>query len=156
MALRRDARSLDIAYGFIEYAYAIRIKCLCLPARSTNLLQPLDVDLWSVCSRMLKGLDNAPRRGITGVDKGLFIQIFQEARKMFTNRLCRIALRSTGIYPHNPDAVLKSLPELNADENRIDTPASDESTSACSGDRSNSEDTTSKANARLVTSHNPS
>ena len=48
------------------------------------------------------------------------MQLFQEARKeVFTNRLCRSAFRSTGIYPYNPDAVLKNLPELNADENRI-------------------------------------
>ena len=46
---------------------------------------------------------------------------------MFTNRLCRSAFRSTGIYPYNPDAVLKNLPELNADENRITlVPAPDE------------------------------
>ena len=59
-------------------------------------------------------LDNASRRGITGVDKELFMQLFQ-ARKVFTNRLCRSAF-STGIYPYNP---LKNLPELKPDENRI-------------------------------------
>ena len=31
------------SHEFIEYAYAYRIKCLCLPAHSTHLLQPLDV-----------------------------------------------------------------------------------------------------------------
>jgi len=55
-------------------------------------------------------LDNASRRGITGVDKELFMQLFQEARKeVFTNRLCRSAFRSTGIYPYNP---LKTFPNL--------------------------------------------
>jgi hypothetical protein len=48
------------------------------------------------------------------------MQLFQEARKeVFTNRLCRSAFRSTGIYPYNPEAVLKNLPELKPDENRI-------------------------------------
>jgi len=43
-------------------------------------------------------LDNDSRRGITGVDKELFMQLSPEARKVFTNRLCRSAFRSTGIY----------------------------------------------------------
>ena len=43
---------------------------------------------------------------------------------MFTNRLCRSAFRSTGIYPYNPDAVLKNLPELDADRIAGGTPAS--------------------------------
>ena len=47
------------------------------------------------------------------------MQLFQEARKeVFTNRP-RSAFRSTGIYPYNPEAVLKNLPELKPDENRI-------------------------------------
>jgi len=63
---------------------------------------------------------NASRRGITGVDKELFKQLFQEARKeVFTHRLCRCAFRSTGIYPYNPEAVLKNLPELKPGENCI-------------------------------------
>jgi len=48
------------------------------------------------------------------------MQLFQEARKeVFTNRLCRSAFCSTGIYPYNHEAVLKNLPELKPDENRI-------------------------------------
>jgi len=66
--------------------------------------------------RNTQGLDNASRRGITGVDKELFMQLFQEARKeVFTNWLCRSAF-STGIYPYNP---FKNLPEFEPDENRI-------------------------------------
>ena len=38
-----DAHESHIIYESIEYAYAHRIKCLCLPAHSTHLLQPLDV-----------------------------------------------------------------------------------------------------------------
>ena len=43
----------------------------------------------------------------------------QEVRKeLFTNRLCR-AFRATGIYPYNPAAMLKFLPELKANEDRV-------------------------------------
>ena len=134
-----DGHDSHITYEFIEYAYAHRNKCLCLPAHSTQLLQPLDIVTFGrYAAEYSKSLDNASRYGITGVDKELFMQLFQEARKgVFTNRLCRSAFRSTGIYPYNPDAVLKNLPELNADENRIGTrppttpsPTSDESASA--------------------------
>ena len=74
-----------------------------------------------ICCRIFKSFRQCiTRRGITDVDKELFMQLFQEARKeAFTNRLWRSAFRSTGIYPYNPDAVLKNLPGLNADENRI-------------------------------------
>ena len=45
------------------------------------------------------------------------MQLFQEARKeLFANRLRRSASR---IYPYNLEAVLKNLPELKPDENRI-------------------------------------
>ena len=112
-----DGHDSHITYEFIEYAYAHRNKCLCLPAHSTHLLQPLDIVTFSrYAAEYSKALDNASRHGITGVDKELFMQLFQEARKgVFTNRLRRSAFRSTGIYPYNPDAVLKNLPELNAD-----------------------------------------
>ena len=112
-----------------------------MPTHSTHLLQPLDVVTFGqYAAEYSKALDNASRRGITGVDKELFMQLFQEAHKeVFTNRLCRSAFRSTGIYPYNPDAILKNLPELNADENCIGThpptapsPTPDESTSTTS------------------------
>jgi hypothetical protein len=67
-------------------------------------------------------LDNASRRGVTGIDKELFMQLFQEARReVFTNRLCRSAFRSTGIHLYNPEAVLKNIPELKTTENSIGT-----------------------------------
>jgi len=48
------------------------------------------------------------------------MQLFQEAcKEVSTNRLCRSAFRSTGIYLYNSEAVLKNLPELKPDENRI-------------------------------------
>jgi hypothetical protein len=58
------------------------IKCLCLPAHSTHLLQPLDVVIFGrLAAEYSTALGNASRRGITGVDKELFMQLFQEARK---------------------------------------------------------------------------
>jgi len=85
-----DGHESHLTYDFIEYAYAHRIKCLCLPAHSTHLLQPLDVVIFGrLAAEYSTVLDNASRRGITGVDKELFMQLFQEAHKeVFTNCLC--------------------------------------------------------------------
>jgi hypothetical protein len=127
-----DGHESHITYEFIEYANVHRIICLCLPAHSAHLLQPLDVVIFGrYAAEYSKVLDNASRRGVTGINKELFMQLFQEApREVFTNRLCRSAFRSTGIHPYNPDAVLKNIPELKTTENRIGTPpAPDGSTS---------------------------
>ena len=59
------------------------------------------------------------QRGITGIDKEYFLELFQVAEKsVLTPRLCRTAFRKTGVYPYNPQAVLKDLPELRTHENR--------------------------------------
>ena len=101
-----------ITYELTEYAYVHRIKCLCLLAHRTPLLQPLDVVTFGQhAAESSKALVSVSHRGITYVDKEIFMQLFQEARtEVFTNRLCRSAFRSTGIYPYNPKAVLRTFP----------------------------------------------
>jgi hypothetical protein len=95
-----------------------------LPTHSTHLLQPLDIVIFSrYAVEYSKALDNALHRGVNGIDKELFMQLFQEARReVFTNRLCRSAFRSTDIHPFNYNAVLKNIPELKTTENHISRP----------------------------------
>lgn len=111
-----------ITWELIEFALARRIVCFCLPPHPTHLLQPLDVGLFGPYAvAYSRVMDDASRRGVTGVDKCLFMENFQIARKeMMTERHCRSAFRQAGIYPFNPDRVIKELSERKANEARID------------------------------------
>ena len=55
-------------------------------------MQELDVVIFGqYAAEYSKALDNASRRGITGIGKALFIELFQEARtEVFTNRLSEV------------------------------------------------------------------
>lgn len=84
---------------------------ICMPAHSSNKLQPLDVG----CFRSLKGaysdlVKQKMSLGVSYIDKLDFLQIFPEARKSaFTIENIQNSFAGTGLVPFNPDRVLSKL-----------------------------------------------
>jgi len=96
-----DGHESHIIYEFVEHAYAHRIKCLCLPVHSTHLLQPLDVVTFGqYAAEYSKALDNASRRGITGVDKELLSSSFKKRAKWCSQIDCVEVLSVQLAYIH--------------------------------------------------------
>ena len=73
--------------------------CLCLPAHSTHLLQPLDVGVFGPLKQNYKTLLAAKTRFTTyNIDKADFISLIQKARQQgITSRNIQSALRATYI-----------------------------------------------------------
>jgi hypothetical protein len=84
---------------------------ICMPAHSSNKLQPLDVG----CFRSLKDVYGDLVRqkmqlGISHIDKLDFLKIFPEARKSaFTAENIQNSFTATGLVPFDPDRVLGKL-----------------------------------------------
>jgi hypothetical protein len=67
-------------------------------------------------------LADIQQEGITGVDKILFLGIFQKARTIvFTERNIRGAFRGSDLFPLNPAKVLDKLPQPSPSANNSDS-----------------------------------
>jgi hypothetical protein len=108
-----DGHESHITWEFIAYALSCKIICLCLPPHSFHNTQPLDVGVFSPYEGAYsQALANIQQQGITGVDKILFLEIFQTARAIaFTERNIRRAFRGAGLFPLNPTKVLDRIPK---------------------------------------------
>jgi hypothetical protein len=87
------------------------IICICMPAHSSHLLQPLDVGCFGPLKRAYGGLIIAKMRlGFHHINKHDFLKAYPEARdKVFTIQNTQSGFRATGIVPYNPEEVLKRL-----------------------------------------------
>jgi hypothetical protein len=85
------------------------IICICMPAHSSHLLQPLDVGCFGPLKRAYGGLIEAKQRlGFHHIDKHDFLQAYPTARsEVFSIQNIQSGFRATGIHPYDPDEVLK-------------------------------------------------
>jgi hypothetical protein len=94
---------------------------LCMPAHSSHLLQPLDVECFSVLKRALV---EYMRLGINHIHKIEFLTAFKAARnEAITDSNVRSGFAATGLVPFDPEQVLCTIsrpltpPELRAATN---------------------------------------
>jgi hypothetical protein len=115
---------------FIEYCHDNKILLFVSPPHATHTLQPLDVV-------MFKPLSNAystelagylqDSHGLLNLTKGDFFPLFWSSwNSVFKPPLIKRSFEATGIYPPNPDAVLKRFAKEASD--------SDSSQSVLSGE----------------------
>ena len=99
-----DGHSSHMTNEFIDLAYANKVELLYLPAHSTHLLQPLDVNYFGVIKKKYRSaLVDKLFRGESQIKIRDFFDIFYSARQeTLTPRVCREAFRKTGISPLNP------------------------------------------------------
>jgi hypothetical protein len=96
---------------FINFCGSNRIYLMTYPPRSTHSLQPLDVGIFSPLathySNQLEDYLHACQ-GLSSITKRDFFRLFWPRwEKVVSQQNIESAWKSTGIYPRNPEIVLK-------------------------------------------------
>lgn len=101
---------------FIKYCEDHHIIPFGLPPNLTHLLQPLDVVVFQPLKHYhAKALDVMVRDGLVNITKLEFLSCIQEVRKQaFKESTILSAFRKTGIWPFNPQLVIRILEERQA------------------------------------------
>jgi hypothetical protein len=87
------------------------IICICMPAHSSHLLQPLDVGCFGPLKREYGKLVKVKMRlGFNHINKLDFLKAYPATRKqVFTIQNIQSGFRAAGILPFDPNEVLKEL-----------------------------------------------
>ena len=108
-----DGHWSHITFPFIQFCVDHDIHLLCLPAHSTDLLQPLDVGLFSPYQHFYGlAVDKHLRSGqsLEGIKKAVFIPFLTEARdNTMKPTTIQRAFTTTGIWPLNSRCVLRKV-----------------------------------------------
>lgn len=100
-------RSMD----FELYCKDNNIITLCMPPHSSHILQPLDVGCFGPLKQAYgRQIEKKMRAGISHIAKEDFFPAFFTAfQEAMTEKNIQGGFRGTGLYPHNPEAVLSKL-----------------------------------------------
>jgi hypothetical protein len=109
-----------LTFEFLEYCEAHRILVSVFPPHSNHTLQPLDV----VCFKPLSGAYTYQltrhlhrTQGLVPLKKGDFFLLFWEAWSFsMTQKLAFKSFKSTGIWPKDPDVILKRFDDKEQEE----------------------------------------
>ncbi len=107
-----DGHASHITTVAIEYCVQKKIILLCLPAHTTHILQPLDVDVFAPLTTAYKNNIHAVTRygAAYSVDKVDFLKQYRLARnKAITPTNIQKAWKATGLFPFNPQLILKDF-----------------------------------------------
>jgi hypothetical protein len=108
-----DGHSSHVNMKFLNFADSNRILVLILPPHSTHRLQPLDVGLFSPLATAYTNELNKlmyMSLGMISMSKRMFWPLFRASwRHSFTASNIASAFAKTGIFPYNPDVMLKVL-----------------------------------------------
>ena len=117
-----DGHAFHMSTEFITFTRAHKIICLCLPPHSTNLLQPLDVNVFGHIKQNSKKLLSKKTCFSTyNIDKTDFISLIQKARRQGINsQNIQSALRATGLIPYNPAVVFQKISVHSKDNSASD------------------------------------
>jgi hypothetical protein len=115
-----DGNGSHLTKGFIKFCYQNRILLAILPPHSTHTLQPLDVVMVKPLSQsystpLTNHLHDA--QGLALIRKGEFFPLFWIAwTSCFKEEHILKSFEATGIWPMNPDVILKRFTHESSDE----------------------------------------
>ena len=122
-----DGHSSHIAWRVVKYALDHGIHMICLPSKSTHLLQPLDVGCFgplqlTYARELSIWLQNNP---LSVVNKVVFLEILQKTReKVYTVQTIQNAWKSARCWPIDPPRPLQlEVPTAEFSNKISDTPA---------------------------------
>lgn len=96
-----------------------------LPSHTSHKLQPCDVAVFAplkVKTAYRDEIERLERGGVNAIGKEHFTSLYSRARsKAFTQRNIRSGFSACGLYPFNPDRVLRSMPKPPPKLQLIDT-----------------------------------
>ncbi len=118
-----DGHAFHVSTEFIRFAHEHKIVCLCLPAHSTHLLQPLDVGVFGPLKQNYKTLVAEKIRFTTyNLDKADFISLIQKARQQGINsQNIQSAWRATGLILYDPSVVFNKISIPNTEKDTLPT-----------------------------------
>lgn len=109
-----DGHGSDLNMKFLNWCEQHKILLAVYPPHSTHRLQPLDVGVFApLANYYSQELDDSVRKseGRTTINKRDFFSLFWPAfEKAFTEQNIASAWSNTGIWPFDPQKVLKSFP----------------------------------------------
>lgn len=110
-----DEHGSHINMKFLDWCEKLRILLAVYPPHSTHRLQPLDLSVFApLANYNSQALDDLVRisEGHTSISKRDFFSLFWSAfEKAFPQEKIASAWSNTGIWPFDPQTVLKSFPE---------------------------------------------
>lgn len=93
-----NGHASHVSTEFIRFAREHKIVCLCLPAHSTHLLQPLDVGVFGPLKQNYKTLLAEKTRFTTySLDKADFISLIQKARQQGKYKISMASYRTYSV-----------------------------------------------------------
>ena len=117
-----DGHGSHVNMKFLDWCGHHKVLLAVYPPHSIHRLQPLDVGVFApLASYYSQALDKQIRRseGYTSISKRDFFSLFWPAfEKAFTRKNIASAWTNTGIWPFDPQKVLKSFPEAQEVETR--------------------------------------
>lgn len=117
-----DGHGSHVNMKFLDWCEQHKVLLAVYPPHSTHRLQPLDVGVFApLASYYSQALDDLVRKseGHTSISKRDFFSIFWPAfREAFTKDNIVSAWSKTGIWPFDPQKVLKSFPEAHEAKTR--------------------------------------
>jgi transposase-like protein len=115
-----DGHGSHLTFEFLEYCEAHRILVSVFPPHSTHTLQPLDVVCFKPLSRaythqLTRYLHRT--QGLVPLKKGDFFPLFWAAwSSSITEKLVHKGFEATGIWPKDPDVILKQFDSKEQEE----------------------------------------
>jgi hypothetical protein len=101
-----DGHASHISFEFVEYCEKHKILPICLPSKSTHILQPLDVGVFSALGKAYKVLLTAESVfGAARVDNLNFLKLYTKARMTIPHNIAG-AFRGAGLFPFDPERIL--------------------------------------------------
>jgi predicted Fe-Mo cluster-binding NifX family protein len=97
----------------LEYCFGNNIIPCRLPSHTSHKLQPCDVAVFAPLKAAYRDqVEILERGGVNTIDKQHFTALYSPAReKAFTSKNIKAGFAATGLFPFNPDRVLRGVPK---------------------------------------------
>jgi hypothetical protein len=107
----------------LEFCLENNIILCRLPSHTSHKLQPCDVAVFAPLKAAYRDeVERLERGGVNAIGKEHFTSLYSRARsKAFTQRNIRSGFSACGLFPFNPDRVLRSMPKPLPERTLIDT-----------------------------------
>jgi hypothetical protein len=101
----------------LEFCFANNIVLCRLPSHTSHKLQPCDVAVFAPLKAAYREqVERLERAGVNTIGKEHFTSLYSPAReKAFTSKNIIAGFAASGLFPFNPDRVLRSMPKPLAD-----------------------------------------
>jgi len=96
----------------LEFCFEHNIILCRLPSHTYHKLQPCDVAVFSSLKAAYRDQTDRLERGVNTIGKQHFTSLFSPARKIaFTPKNIKAGFAASGLFPFNPDRVLRHMPK---------------------------------------------